>query len=310
MKKWLAAWLIVVLMCSALPGAMAAGDRMYLICDSDSRELTEAELWEWDYESLGYILNEIFARKGYDFIPGQQYDVYFRSLPWYKPNNSYDNNDTCYRQLNDIEWYNQKLVKKVRQQMRDWKNYNYGAKSVWDEYSAGFDVLQGFEYVEFKKKQTLAVFSAPSSSSWRGANGKAMVSANGAIFTDGAERGWLLVMYETNNGGVRVGYIDQGKVKGKVTGSAYYADANFSYQPAAVTASCVLTDDPARQTTQIKTLSAGEQVTYLRTYINRYSWAYIETTAPDGRVCRGFIPANCLDTGNEDTIGNDYQGWK
>ena len=306
MKRWLCALLVLMTFWTSLPFSPVSSEQMYLIADSNMRKLTETELWKWDYESLGYILNEIFARHGYDFIPGGQYDIYFRSLPWYTPNNSNDNNKTCYDRLNEAEWYNQDLIKQVRQYMRDTKNYNSKGKSVWDNYSRGFDVLQGFAYVEFRKNQTLPVYSAPSASSWRGANGKASVSTNGAVYAWGAEKGWLLVMSETNNGGVRTGYIDRSKVEGKVTGDAFYEEAAFSYIPAVITDSCTLTDDPARQTTQIRTLQAGTQVTYLMTTINRNSWAYIETTAPDGRICRGFIPARCIDTGTEETGGDEY----
>ncbi|MBQ9307848.1 MAG: YARHG domain-containing protein, partial [Clostridia bacterium] len=34
----------------------------YLIPDSDTRVLTKEEIWKWDYESLWYLINEIFAR--------------------------------------------------------------------------------------------------------------------------------------------------------------------------------------------------------------------------------------------------------
>ena len=309
MKKVILSLLCLALLMSSLVFTSASGELMYLIKDSDTRQLTEAELWEWDYESLGYILNEIFARKGYDFIPGEKYDVYFRSMPWYTPNNSNDNNRTCYSKLSSVEWYNERLVKQVRQKMRDTKNYNKSGKSVWTKYSNGFDVIQGFDYVEFKKSQKLAVYSAPSTSSWRGANGKASVSTNGAIYTDGCENGWLMVMYETNNGGVRVGYIDKSKVSGKVSGSAYNEEVAFGYLSATITSNCTLTDDPATRSTQIMSLPAGKSVTYLTTYINRNAWAYIETYTADGQLCRGFIPANCIDQGDyEDEIGSGYNG--
>lgn len=78
MKRFLS-----LLVCLCLLPACTLADRAYLIPDSNTRYLTETELWEWDYESLGYILNEIFARNGYNFIPGEKYDYYFRCMPWY-----------------------------------------------------------------------------------------------------------------------------------------------------------------------------------------------------------------------------------
>ena len=117
-------------------------------------------------------------------------------------------------------------------------------------------------------------------------------------------------MYETNNGGVRVGYINMGKVKGKVDGSVYSTPLNYSYQTATVTAGCTVTDDPARQTTAIRTLNVGDQVTYLTSYFNRNSWAYIETTTPEGLTCRGFIPSSSLDVSmtDQDSAGEGYEG--
>ena len=64
MRKKLTAFLCATLLfVSALSAASASN--FYLIADSDTRELTRDELWEWQYEALGYILNEIFARHGY-----------------------------------------------------------------------------------------------------------------------------------------------------------------------------------------------------------------------------------------------------
>lgn len=307
MKKIPSLLLALVLFCTVFTvSASAAGDHIYLIPDSNSRKLTEEELWEWDYESLGYILNEIFARHGYVFRSGERYDNYFSTMPWYTPDPNWRSNNP----MNSVEWYNEGLVKQVRQQMRDTKNYNKGGKSVWTHYSSGFDVIQGFDYVEFKKQQKLPVFSAPTEASWRGANGKAVLGTAGAVYSDGTERGWLLVMYETNKGGVRVGYINKDAVKGKVEGSVYNQELSFSYLTASVTANCSLTDDPVGQASVIMTLPAGAQVTYLTSYFNRNSWAYIETTTPEGYVCRGFIPADCLDTGMEDkdTVGEGDNG--
>ena len=305
MKKLISTILILaLLLCSLVIPAL--GEKMYLIQDSDSRKLTKEELWQWDYESLGYILNEIFARHGYNFIPGEKYDYYFRCMPWYTPNADSNNQRACYPKLNSIEWYNEGLVKEVRNEMRATKNYNKKGKSVWDTFSTGFDVLQGFDYVELKTNQTLPVYSAPSTNAWRGANGKAAVSTNGAIYADGNESGWLLVMYETNNGAVRVGYVNRASIKGKVTGDTWNSQLAFAYLPATVQDRVSLTDDPATVSTSLLTLQAGDTVTYLTTYFNRRGWDYIETTL-NGQTVRGFIPAGSLDYLGADTddIGKD-----
>ena len=97
MKRSILRVLSLLLLLCLLPAA-ALGERSYLIPDSDTRELTRDELWQWDYESLGYILNELFARHGYNFIPGEKYDYYFRCMPWYTPNANPNNQEACYPQ--------------------------------------------------------------------------------------------------------------------------------------------------------------------------------------------------------------------
>ena len=297
MKRLLAALLAALLLCGGLMAA-ASADRMYLIPDSNTRYLTEDELWQWDYESLGYIYNEIFARHGYVFTSGGKYDYYFSTMPWYKPgvkNGAY----------NKIEWANKDLIKKVREDMRAQGTTNPGGKSLWTEYDSGFNALQGFDYVQMKTNQKLAVYSAPGTDSWRGANGKASVSTNGAIMAAGQESGWLLMMYETNNGGVRVGYVNSGSVKGRVDGDAWTRQLRFEYTKATVKETCTLTDDPIRQSTSILTLRPGDTVTYLTTYFSNSGWDYVETVTDDGEKTRGFIPANMLDNGTEDAAQDD-----
>ena len=280
---------LALLLCLTLPCA-ALAELSYLIPDSDSRLLTREELWQWDYESLGYILNEIFARHGYNFIPGEKYDYYFRCMPWYTPNADSDNQRACYSQLTAVEWKNEQLVKDVRAEMRAAKNYNTDGKSVWDYFSAGFDTLQGFSYVALPGDQKMPVYSAPSASSWRGANGKAAVSTNGNIYAAGWESGWLLVMYETNSGSVRVGYVNNNDFRGSVSVNNLLS---FEYREASVTSRCTLTDDPARTNSAIATLMPGDQVTYLTTYFNSMPWDYVETVV-NGQVARGFVPSGCL----------------
>ncbi|MBR6028577.1 MAG: YARHG domain-containing protein [Clostridia bacterium] len=306
MKKLFSLVLVAALLCGAAVLPAHAADWMFLIPDSNTRLLTESELWEWDYESLGYILNEIFARHGYVFEAGGKYDNYFSSLPWYTPNSNPDNSKACYSQLNNTEWKNEALVKKVRADMRAMgTTNNKGTKSVWDHYSSGFDTLNGFEYTQFKANQKFTVYSAPTTNAPRGSNGKASVSTNGAVFIAGEENGWMMVMYETNGGSVRVGYFRRGDVKGKVQGTAWNKSLNFAYLSARVTASCTVTDDPVYATGSLGSLRYGDQVTYLNTYYNRRAWDYIEFITAEGKTARGFVPVGCLDYGvyEKDSIG-------
>ena len=293
MKRILALVFVLLL----LPAA-ALAERMYVLPESNTRLLTWEEVAEWDYESLGYAFNEIFARHGYDFIPGKDYEYYFSTKPWYQPNGTYNNQRDCYPYLKSIEWDNYELIKEVREYK---KVYGDWGRSIWDDFSTGFDTLQGFEYIELRANQSLAVYSAPSKSSWRGANGKASVSTNGAIYAAGWESGWLLVMYETNNGSVRVGYVDSGSIRG---GVPFDLDLDFAYDSATVQSKCTLTDDPARTGSSIATLQAGTHVTWLTRFYNKGAWDYVEVTV-NGKTARGFIRAGSLDVSySEDPLEN------
>ena len=162
--------------------------------------------------------------------------------------------------------------------------------------------LTGFSYTSMTGEQRLDVYSAPSTSSWRGANGRAMMNTNGAVWAAGWENGWLLVFYEltsgVNAGGVRVGYVNGSQIRGNVGNNNYLS---FTYDSCQVSSSCTLTDDPLRQASAIATLRVGSTVTYLTTMTNGYglSFDYIETTVGGQRV-RGFVPTGCLDVPTAD----------
>lgn len=265
--------------------------RQYIIPDSDTRQLTEQELWRWDYESLGFILNEIFARYGYNFIEGEQYDQYFSRLSWYTPNANPDNQKACYPQLSKVEWDNEQLVKDVREAMRTAKNYNTDGQNYLDYITfddPGYGMV--FASKSFKANQKFSVYSAPSASSYRGANGKASVSTNGPVEVAGQENGWLLVMYDTNSGAVRVGYIRKSEINGSVSA----AELDFAYTTKTCSRSVWLTDDPVTSSTDIVMLASGQRVTYLAPYYAGGSWAYVETQV-NGQTVRGFIPESAID---------------
>lgn len=296
MKKWIALALLLVM----LPTLALSAGRQYIIPDSDTRLLTVEDLWVWDYESLGYILNEIFARHGYHFVPGGKYDNYFSQLPWYVPNDDADNTRACYPKLSGIEWDNERLVKDVRQAMRNMDFYNPDGMHYLDYIAFDrFDVLSGFAFSDLKAGQRLSVYSAPSSAAYRGASGKAVVSTNGTVYAAGWDNGWLLVMYATNNGAVRVGYVNGHDIKGAVDAP----NLSFLYDPVTCGSNADLTDDPATGSSIIMRLSAGQQVTYLTTFYNRSAWAYVETTV-NGQTVRGFIPSAAIQWGaGDDEIG-------
>lgn len=125
--------LLALVFCFLAAVSVAEYDGHYIIPDSDTRRLTEAELWEYDYDTLGYVLNEIFARHGYHFKRGGQYDQYFRSTDWYQENTRYTTNEEIYKyEISRLEWDNESLVKKVREDMRTLRTKNPSGLSLED----------------------------------------------------------------------------------------------------------------------------------------------------------------------------------
>lgn len=305
MKKLLCILSICILILSMALPAMA--DSLYLIPDSNTRRLTEAELWNWDRESLSFIFNEIFARHGYVFNRGGKYDLWFSAMPWYQPNASSDNQKYVYPYVSQLEWDNYHLIKDVIAKMDalGYKAHDNSLKCYrnFTPPQGGWS-LTGFTYLPLKAEQRLNVYSAPGASSWRGANGRAMVNTSGAVWAAGWDQGWLLVYYETNNNSIRVGYVDGSTIQGTVNNRTYLS---FDHAAATVTRSCSMTDDPMKARITMATLNAGAQVTYLSTFVNQYGevWDYIQTWV-NGQQARGFIPQGCLDY----ALDSGIEGWK
>ena len=207
----------------------------------------------------------------------------------------------------NLEWQNYKTIKSVISQMDaiGWPFRKPAGSSLksWRDFTPPDTSLKltGFEYVKLNANQKLAVYSAPSASSWRGANGKAMVNTNGAVWAAGWENGWLLVFYETNAGSVRVGYVNGSQISGRVSVND---QLYFERSTCRLSTAATLTDDPLRTMTTITNLRAGDTVTYLTTMTNQSGWSfdYIETTV-GGKLVRGFIPTGCLDV-PYDTLEN------
>jgi len=81
----------------------------FIIPDSNTRYLSEYELYGYDDYTLSLIRNEIFARYGYVFKK-EEYRNYFNSMPWYTPNPSFSGS---VNDLNSIEKYNVELIKSL-----------------------------------------------------------------------------------------------------------------------------------------------------------------------------------------------------
>ncbi len=283
-KKILSFALAMLLFLAALVPVGASASNFYLIPDSDSRYLTEEELWEWQYTALGFILNEIFARHGFPFDPDGNYYDYFNAQSWYE-----EDYDFSYSSINSVEWHNEHLVKVVRQQMRDMGTKNPEGKPVPNIEPALYNIPDEFAEYVFTPGQKLNVFTGPGTDYVRAAKGKAMTSTNGTVYVCGWENGWLLVLYRVSKGGARIGYVDGSKIKGDV-----YADyLEFEYINAVTTRNCSVTDDPVSSYSPLGSLRKGDTVTYLCTLHNDNDWAYIEAQTSAGLV-RGCIPLEAL----------------
>ena len=305
MKKLLALLLTLalVLPCAALfAPAEAKADQLYIIPGSDTRKLTKDEIREYSYDTLMFAFNEIYSRHGYKFETGSRCYNWFTQMPWYTPNqneNAHDHHET-YKQCSATENYNVDLIKEVRREMKESGDLNKHGKGLPTPPSRNLDKFSGFVYLNgVKANQQFEVYSAPSAGAYRSrtAKGKgATVSSNGAIYGMGWENGWLLVMYETNNGAARIGYIQN--IKGNIQALPQLQLVRISCN---TVSSVSLTDDPAKTGLAMTTLPAGTAVTYLTTMYNSGAWDYIETTI-EGKTARGFVPAGSLDIDDADEL--------
>lgn len=127
---------LILLVLTALP-AFADGDAnavppitdadLYIIADSNTRLLTADELWNYTYETLSYIRNEILARHGYAFHNMAFYD-YFNAKPWYHAGGYPGFEDA----LNNIERSNHYLVRQVENAMKQKGTANTRGISIAD----------------------------------------------------------------------------------------------------------------------------------------------------------------------------------
>ena len=284
-----AALTALLLLTAAFPASASGMNNYYIIPDSDVRLLTEDELWDWQYDALGYIYNEIFARHGRPFESGGRYDLYFRSQAWYRADSGYR-----YGLLNSVEQANEKLVKQVREDMRAQGTLNPLGKPLptGDAQAASATVLD-FRAYDLAPGQLLDVYTGPGTGYYRSANGRACVSTEASVWVAGREGGWLAVAYETNGGSRRIGYISLSALKDDFSAQSL----SLYYTPAALQRSCSLTDEPDGSCAEIAWLTQGTQVTLLGPYTSRSgdNWAYIETGG--ATPIRGFVPAGCVVTG-------------
>lgn len=139
-----------------------------------------------------------------------------------------------------------------------------------------------------------AVYTAPYSNAYRCANGKASCDTNHDMYVGGFdESGWLMVRYDTSDGGCRVGYISPSDVRG-------FKFDRIKFQRIQQTAAGTIkvTDNPLNENSAFAYLNAGETYYILAQYTFYGNWWYIECDV-DGQPARGFISKNttALDMG-------------
>ncbi len=298
MKHIISLALCAALLLAVMPVAWA--ETQYIFPDSNKRHLTWDEVEAWNVEALNIGFNEIWARHGYVFRVGGACYNWFSQQEWYHPITSGTNEKNVLPKASQLEWDNYHLIKDVMSYKRAYGLANQGRSLPMPPLK--FDVLSGFEYIKLQEKQTLAVYSAPSTASWRGANGRASVSTSGRVYAYARENNWLMVMYEANasTNAVRVGWVDLSGVRGKVPETAV---AGFSAVPVTLGQAVQVTDDPVAMT-PITTLPEGATVTWLASFsTSSHLWDYIEFTF-NGKVARGFVLNG--DLGLEDTESEDW----
>ena len=164
MKRMLLSALLGMVLACIMPAALASGiNNYFIIPDSDTRLLTEEELWGWQYEAVGYIYNEIFARHGRPFRAGEKYDVYFRSQAWYQVNSQYR-----YGLLNSVEQANERLAHQVLEDMRARNTLNpQGRPLPLSNAQANPQTVLDFRAYDLSPNQKLDVYSGPGTGYYR-----------------------------------------------------------------------------------------------------------------------------------------------
>ncbi len=143
------------------------------------------------------------------------------------------------------------------------------------------------------KKTLLPVYSAPMENAWRGAKGKASVSADEPFALLGTAQGgqWLLIDYRVKAGERRIGWIACPENYEPEEGSGLY----FSRVLCRVREDGLFTDDPEMSLRKVMTLRAGETaIVMFSMEAGGKEWLYAEAEA-DGQPAWGFVEADKLE---------------
>lgn len=164
--------------------------------------------------------------------------------------------------------------------------------------SMGSDIARSYE-IKFGKESKLGnndsypIYSAPDLNAVRGANGKASLHTSGGAYSAGWNGAWLLMRYEKNNGGYRVGWVP--KTELNMRGIERTKQLDFAYWTVTLDEDCILTDDPLLESEILAYAAKGESLTYLAfyQYNNGREYAYVQGDLNGKPVC-GFIPFEAI----------------
>lgn len=134
--------------------------------------------------------------------------------------------------------------------------------------------------------QIFTVYSAPTSTAYIEANGKAKVSTNDWILVYGEENNYYFIQYSIDAETMRYGYIQSDSFTCLNIGEIIWLNQESSTKK-----KVTLINDPCGKKTKIKMLPRGTEIKILGT-LN--GWAYIECYT--SLVVRGFVEYKILNT--------------
>ena len=130
-------------------------------------------------------------------------------------------------------------------------------------------------------KKSYAVYSAPDTSSYRAAKGKASVSTGDDYKLYLTVGDWSLIEYRVSLRTSRFGWAQLGKHGDATTDEIVHVPMMTAYDT-------YLTDDPNVSEYHQAELPAGTKLTAL-SHPNGWAYIYVEATV-DGKITRGFVP--------------------
>ncbi len=130
-------------------------------------------------------------------------------------------------------------------------------------------------------KKSYAVYSAPDTSSYRAAKGKASVSTGDDYKLYLTVGDWSLIEYRVSLRTSRFGWAQLGKHGDETTNEIVHVPMLTAFDT-------YLTDDPNVSEYHQAELPAGTKLTAL-SHPDRWAYIYVEATV-DGKITRGFVP--------------------